>query len=575
MAYEFSDPKSKDCTNCGLDTQACPSTPVTPAPANGLNGDKFTGFTHGTNYDPATGTTSPVQTINVQDGKYYVGSTLNMMAGQTMPLFKWLLEKYPTVSRLLFNIDEWTSPDVSGDRLITGLTFKEFPNREVKQAFDGKSFLFSEYDYEEPDVYVVRDEANSVSFLIGDANGYPISFSDPKYKDMFMPGDTILIKANDPADTEDPECCSGFETRTIVSVSTEDWTGPHGNRSYIKIEVENSDLPNLHMKGYNLAPNAVKPEFNDGVKVYPGDTVLRLYGGRNSCETIIGSTQDTPYRMKQSFIQFVDTSWTMTTAELNMSYDTMDGVNTYLKTKLHNINLKLVTEIANAFWMGTNRTPDNSVSYTRPGATATSTLPSTTMGVLPTIFEAHAKNPSKGIIKSARKLMLDEDKVRLILETILTVQNSGAVNPSSPVTMVMDQKAYATFLKMNNAWNKLVGQTVTSTDNSIKKFQVPVIETPNGRVEYMMDYSLTRLLGNTGNILFLPKELIVIAQRDKYKWDPSSNSIQAMTPGFRFEEITNPVIHGHECQVFDVFTEFAILLGMADSGAWSMLSDIN
>ena len=185
--------------------------------------------------------------------------------------------------------------------------------------------------------------------------------------------------------------------------------------------------------------------------------------------------------------------------------------------------------------------------------------------MFPALYDAHQRKPHLGLIKSAANLLTDEDKVRLVLEQILQVQNSGMIPRGSTVTMVMDNTALAAFMKLNNAWNKFTGFMLTRTDNVTKNFTIPTIQTPNGVTEVMQCSELSRLSNNSGVILFVPKSLVMLRARANAKYDIQSGGLVKATQGVNMEDITVPAIHGHECRVYNVWTELALILGGMDS----------
>ena len=95
-----------------------------------------------------------------------------------------------------------------------------------------------------------------------------------------------------------------------------------------------------------------------------------------------------------------------------------------------------------------------------------------------------------------------------------------------------------------------------------------MIETTMGSVEFLYCQKFTELMKNTGNVLFIPTKLIAMVQRPIDKYNIESGSTMVQTPGFKIVDITEVNTHGHERQVFDILSEWAIALGLTDSGAW-------
>ena len=166
-------------------------------------------------------------------------------------------------------------------------------------------------------------------------------------------------------------------------------------------------------------------------------------------------------------------------------------------------------------------------------------------------------------------LLTSEEKVRHILEVILDVQNSGMIKKGEVVTLVANQAAITAMLQMNNAWNKFTGFTVNTNDNTHKKFGLPIIDTPNGTIEFMQDSLLSEMYPNEGVIVALPKSMIGMTTRPNQAVDVPSGSLVKATLGFNFEDVTAP--KQHEIRSYDVWTEMAIVIAGLDSGAYRMI----
>ena len=126
-----------------------------------------------------------------------------------------------------------------------------------------------------------------------------------------------------------------MEQRTIIQVTTENRTGPNGLQTYVRLVLENmpttgADLPTISVKGFNAAPNTVRPELDTNGIVYAGDTILKLYNGRNDCDIITASYQENPYAWKHSYLQHISFKHDVTKGELNRSYAEEGGVMAYL-----------------------------------------------------------------------------------------------------------------------------------------------------------------------------------------------------------------------------------------------------
>jgi len=495
------------------------------------------------------------QQYNFVGGKYFVGDALSLLQTQKIPLFKAYMTQYPTIAQLLFNYDEIMDPTMQTNAPLAALTFKSFPNIELLEAVDGTRYVWSEWKYEEEEIYIVKDEAVATpTFLIADKYGNPINLNAPGTNKLIEVNDTVLIYRNAVTDgSADDDCCSTQIIRTVIGMGTTVFNG----QTYTSVTVEGNgnpgELPVTTYKGRNGFGGNANNTYLDNPDlwyqgIYPGDKVLKLFHSRNDCDPITNTFQLQGYNMKQSFIQHLGYKFSMNKNELNRSYDTKDGVMDYLRQKIRGANLNMVRSAARMFYMGRNRNPINNAN-----------LPGETLGIIPALRNAHALKPQLRLIRSAANLLTDEDRVRLILDMILQVQNSGMLPRGSVTTMVMDNAAMAAFMKLNNAWNKFTGFMVTKTDNVKKDFTIPVIQTPNGLTEIMTCSEWTKITRNSGQILFIAKPLVGLRTRANARLDLQSGSILKSTQGFNIEDVTLP--GQHECRTYDVWTELAIIIG--------------
>jgi len=565
------DPKGSGCLSCQLDTAACNTTTNLPAEGNALRTGNYTGFSQscwGTTY----------QQINFGDGgKYKIGDYISILGigweATQLPLFKQLYERYPAITRLLFDFEEYIDPRNGDGKPMTVLSFKNLPNNQAqRESPDGKTFVYTQFRYERPKAYVARDESSSNQVLVAMDNGDPVNMDwcNPLYQDMFQVGDVVLIHANGD-DADDPDCCSRIVQRAVVNVDEESWNGSN----YVRLTFEdqpttNADLPNDSYKGRNgFGGNADNTALNPTGGTYPGDEIQRLYRTRNDNDRITGRINDIPDEVKYTHIQHFFNQIQFTKTELNTGYSIEEKAIGHIKRKINNINRIFIDEIANSFYFGQNRGGDSAVTFTVDGQTRH--LGSETMGVLPQLYEAHAKNPTMGIIQDVSRLRSDDDFVRAFLDQLLAVQESGVLNQWEKVSVLMDRTAHNAFHKLNAAWNRLMGTLQTTSTNVSKDFQIPTVTTSLGTIEFLYCTRFSELMKNTGNVLFIPTKMIAAVQRENDKYDVQTWTVTKQVMWFKTKEVTVEFLHWHENQIFDIFGERAIALGMVDSGAWRMI----
>ena len=486
-----------------------------------------------------------------------------------------MYERIPAITRLLFDREEYIDPRNGDGKPLTVLSFKSLPqNGTTWNSPDGKTFIYTEFRYKRPKAYIARDETDSNQVLIGFENGDPLDMNscDPIYHDMFQVDDVVLVHANG-GDTENPDCCSRLVQRSVIALDTETWNG----QDYVRLTFEDqptadADLPADSYKGRNgLGTNTTNTALDPVGGTYPGDSIQRLYKTRNDNDRITGRSSDIPDDVKLTNIQHFFNQISFEKDELNISFAIEEEAIGVIKRKINNINRNFIDEIANSFYFGRNRGQDSAVTYIQPVTGETRRLGGETMGVLPALYEAHAQNPYMGLIQSAERLRSDDDLVRLFLDQLLAVQEAGVLNQGEAISVLMDRTAFNAFHKLNAAWNRLVGHMVTSTNQISKDFQIPTISTSMGSIEFLTCSRFSELMGNTGDILFIPTKMVAMVQRENDKYDIQTGQVTKQTVGFKTKDITVPAIHGHERQVFDIFGERAIALGMVDSGAWRMI----
>jgi hypothetical protein len=82
---------------------------------------------------------------------------------------------------------------------------------------------------------------------------------------------------------------------------------------------------------------------------------------------------------------------------------------------------------------------------------------------------------------------------------------------------------------------------------------------------------LTKISGNSWMILFVPKTLVMLKSRANSMYNINGGWLVKATQWVNMVDITGPALDGHECRVYNFFTEMAIILWAVDWGAWRMV----
>lgn len=473
---------------------------------------------------------------------------LNPMAGKTMPMRRVFQNQFPWVADLFFKYED--IPDNNGN-IIPRLVFKTLNNMSNIQFYDGNYVTWGERYYKPLDFYITQDYGVNTKVVI-------VWQPDPNIPGNYIPGlgndyqsggrgmlsvnDTIMIYRNDPTDP-DPDCCQQEIVKTITAIDPATGT----------ITFEDGFVGDT------------------GFTFRQGDVVKKLWHGRNDCDPITNTFGLQPSTAKRSYVQHFGHKWVVKKCDLNKAYATPQGAIDFLHNRIFNANIELVRSMIFTMYLGRNRG-----EICNSGAT----VPAETQGIISGMYQAQALNPSLQLITSLQNASTDEDKVRHILDELLKTQSSGLIPMGATVTMICNQKALGSLLKMNNAWNKFTGLTIQKTDNVTKDFTLPVIQTPNGRTELKYCQILTELYPNEGVIIFLPKDLITLTSRPHMMADVAIGGAvngsfpmaKAQTLGLRIEDATMP--GQHECKTYDIFTEAAIMIMGLDSGAIRMITGL-
>ena len=567
------------CDTCNTNTGSCPVSTSIPQPLDGLNGYQYNWY----NVD-RNGTT--IQSINIIQWDFHPTQYLDILnSGAPMPLFKKFQSKYKALSRLLFDLDSLYDESNYGNKLgSTSIApFKTFANAPVLPSTDGTSFIFFEESYEKVEAYVLEDAANSNQIVLHDWYGNPVNPDDPKYRWEYEVGKTLYIVSNGSSlwwaqddNWEWADCCAATYQRVIVDMDTVEINGKTYWRLTLEQQTDSAGNPiQLSFKWMNwFGSNADIPNLNDDFgNVYKWDRVVSLYKTRNDCDPITWEANEQWMTSKVSYIQHFGKKITFKKFELNVSYANKDWAMWVVGRKVWNVTRKMVEEMAYTFYLWQNRSPNSNVTYVDPLDWKTKKVWPETMWILPQLRYYAATKPELWLITSMKKLRTPEAKASLIVDQINKVQQSWAVSQWDEIVMLMDSKAFSTYMKLNNAFTKLMWWTFQITQNVKKEFVVPEIWTPYWTVSIYTCPVFEHITGNTWNILFIPKKLVMITQRQNQAYNAESGSIEKASLWFKTMNVTLPGVKGHECETYDVYTEFAIILWLVDSWAYRWIQN--
>lgn len=493
--------------------------------------------------------TTPCSTDNIQhnipysttpcspdiNASYMPEDYLTPMAGKIMPMKKVFADQFRGIADFFFDYVD-TVNDTTG-KIDIRPVFKNIPNIALGDFYDGNYVTWGEWYFKATDFFITQDyNSSTLCIQVGQPSlgGYtPTLGSDytTGWSGMLEVGDTILIYRNSSSDST-PDCCEQLVQKTIVSIDPQ--------TSEICLEA-----------GFNGDPGFVFRQ---------GDRIKKLFHSRQDCSEITNTFGLIPTTAKRSYVQHFGYTISFKKCDLNKAYATPRGAQDFVANRIYHANLELVRQMVFAAYRGRNRGDI---------CTSNQTVPAETQGIITGIIDANARHPELDLITSLAAATSDDDKVRHILDVILKIQSSGMVNTWEVITLVCNQKALAALLKMNNAWNKFTGFQVNTNDNVSKNFSLPIIQTPNGSIEFKNCQILSELYPHEGVILFVPKNNIMVKARKNARYDYTNGQMVQETLGVKIMEVTP--FKQHECREFDVYTEMALVIAGLDSGARRMV----
>lgn len=556
------DPKTSACTGgCSINTTPCPNSQWSQGyPAYGLNGANYDGYSYKTN------TGFGVELTKAKDGKYYIEDQINNWThdGKPMAMFKGMLEGAKTISYLLYDSEDLNKLydiDAQSGLSTTAVTFKSINNMDIGLSADGLSYVWKEFMPERPVMYVIKDETvPTLTFLLGDANGNPISFDDPKYRNLINVNDRISIRrAGDSCDSDQIDCCSDFSVRAVVAMGKADFNGQTYNTITIEGGTQMGEPEKLTFKGRNgFGGNADLACLNNADKYYdgkyPGDEVRFEFSSFDPCNPVLGGYQLQGYTMKQSNIQYIGTSMSFSWAELRMGYATEGGISAILGERFNAITRSFIEQQARTFWLGENRRYGNAAG-----------IPASTMGLLTEIYAAQAAKPWLRLVRSAGHAVTLEEKALVFMECLMKVQQSKWTK-NGKITVVMDDKSISTFYALHKAFRNIGGwQEMLPQTGTYDFSKLPTIRTPWGDMEILQDTFLRDIYGNSGVCVFLDKELIGARQTEEFEVDLTNGSNQVSrkaTTGFQIYDITDKKTP--QCKEYMMQTSFCYIMAAVD-----------
>lgn len=438
------------------------------------------------------------------------------------PIGKKFSDQFRTIAKLRWDMDEIIREDSNNPYPI----MKEktiFLDDTV--VFDWTRWIWQEENWDLKKFYIKTDVTWGNSFVLVDGSWAIVKYSDC-CKNLHV-WDVILLYSNNPTEDLTADCCSLLIQRNITAIA-EITSG--ADVGWVTITIGWSPV-NL------TGRKAVAWLCND---LYLGDEVMKLFHPRNDCDIVDNCNCGGPSTdVKYTNMQHISQCMQFNVTELSRTFDDQVTLQKYINTKLWKPRMDMYREIAMTMYLGRGINGNSAwVKQETSGYLNLMKLGSLNSGC--------ACKP----IHSASGLS-DDDKVRKFLDVLIAVQNSSIKQAGDTIYAVMDQRALSALLRMHQSFNKFLGVTVFTNDAQNKRLEFPEITTPSGKVVLAQDDIFGTITRNSGNILFVNKELIKSRARDHISLDESMTPVNRGS-GVVIKNVTP--IGQHECMKYDIMS---------------------
>jgi hypothetical protein len=105
--------------------------------------------------------------------------------------------------------------------------------------------------------------------------------------------------------------------------------------------------------------------------------------------------------------------------------------------------------------------------------------------------------------------MTDEEKADLVLKTFTQVMNSPAADQNDEIVILIDRKSEEFVMKLGRILRQMYGEVYMTNDKNTYDYDITEIKVMGKTLKFFReDFLFTRILGETGNMIFINKSLI-------------------------------------------------------------------
>lgn len=312
------------------------------------------------------------------------------------------------------------------------------------------------------------------------------------------------------------------------------------------------------------------------VTVKKGDRLYRGSNNRDLCEDIANTytpTCEVPY---YSNFQSLQLSMNFTADDLakdRVIYAYGENENTYIDRLWKPAKQGFNRELAYTILFGEN---------TSSGVNTKTT----TRGIFPSLIDAETCTGNSYIYDFTSCIGEDDDDavISAYLDVLKAARESGYYE-DGVMTAMINNAQWFELIKMRSSFYNYAGIQVIEENRTTHSgmydyinLKVISISTDFGKVEFVMDSSLSEYFPSTPIMVIFPKKMIAMYQRKYDKVDSNMKAIaNSWVPTLKMEDITPYVSYkngGDECFSFVGKMWFAIALWGIYNGAWRVIKNM-
>ena len=342
----------------------------------------------------------------------------------------------------------------------------------------------------------------------------------------FFVKDSILIFS-----TSDTDACCSTETNAIITAV---------------------DILNLTLT------------LNKAVNVKAWDRILRMFNTIQQCEEFENQATLNPTDYFRSYYQYFGWKLEFTNDELNISYATPGWAEDVIRAKMQSMYQILFMDVGNAYWRGLNI---KEVKWVQAAQT---------MWVLPSIYKQ--VELGKNFVHDLRLKTVDLAKVKALNSIFMEAQKAQVEWVDSTLVVAGNNKFWEALSKLNTAWNQLTG-TIPVRDNAKEiAFEVRVVNTVLGRIEFYCDFFLEYYYPNKSFAVVMPKNMsaMYMPMNQRPVFSAGWVTMEKVVPGFKVIDLSARNIGKIDCwSGVEFWSRFWFIHAGTSTGAYRIIENLN